>query len=211
MHAVTPQTRLMHRQTVRYAGFSLVEVCLALGIVAFALIPLVGLLSVGLDSYRNSNMRGRAAQAVGQVTSCIQLAKVVTDPSTGQSTGVYVAAAPMDNINITRSPVDASQSGVPPMHWSLATDRQSALGAKVQYTVYFDANGQVVAANANPQLVAMVILTPPTSAFDTGFAQIAVAWPVITAPTYNSSSGIITFANPQGHEESTIPFISIPP
>lgn len=40
------------RTRARHAAFSLVEVALALGIIAFALIPVIGLVPIGLSSFR---------------------------------------------------------------------------------------------------------------------------------------------------------------
>lgn len=179
-------------------GFSLVEVCLALGIVAFALVPLVGLLSVGLDSYRSSNMRGRTAQEVNQIANCIRLATpvldqngvAVMDPDTGKPE--WTAAAPFQ-VGMT--------SSIVPIYWSLDKPLKS-------FTIYFDENGQVVASANGAQSVAVVVVTGPTSVFDPGKAQIAVAWPANQPPIppYSASTGI-SFTAPQGHEDTTISFI----
>lgn len=48
--------------TRRAAGFSLIEVTLALGIIAFAFLAVFGLLPVGLDTFRRSMDRTEAAQ-----------------------------------------------------------------------------------------------------------------------------------------------------
>jgi uncharacterized protein (TIGR02598 family) len=49
------------------AGFSLVEVIIALGIVAFAFVPLMGLLPVGLTSFRSAIDQTVLSQIVQQI------------------------------------------------------------------------------------------------------------------------------------------------
>ena len=195
MAANVPPPHVRQKSATAHAGFSLVEVCLALGIVAFALLPLIGLLTVGLDSYHNANLRGRAAQVVSKIASAIRAGAVT-------STGSYAAAAPFD------------PNGKAPITWSLTTT--PATTASQYPPIYFDENGEITTATSSgigwnpPQMVAMVILTPPTTQFDAGKAQIAVAWPAFIPPTYTASKGIV-FTNPQGHDESTISFVTSTP
>ena len=177
-------------------GFSLVEICLALGIIAFALVPLVGLLTVGLDSYHNANLRGRAAQVVSKLASAIRLGNVTNTANT------YAAAAPFE------------LNGAAPISWTLTAKPSTAPNL---FPIYFDENGEITTLNSSgntnwnpPQMVAMVVLTPPTTKFDAGKAQVVVAWPALGAPSYSVTTGI-TFINPQGHDESTISFVSNPP
>ena len=61
----------MNQRFLRSApsGFSLVEITLALGIVAFVLIAVLGLFSVGLDSSRRSASDTAISQVVNQVLS----------------------------------------------------------------------------------------------------------------------------------------------
>jgi type II secretory pathway pseudopilin PulG len=53
--------REFHRPTDSSGGFSLIEVVLAIGIVSFALVAILGLLPVALDSARNSQRETHAA------------------------------------------------------------------------------------------------------------------------------------------------------
>ncbi len=54
------------------AAFSLVEVVLALGIVAFALVSVIGLLPAGLNSQRQATEQARAIQALSAVSNSIR-------------------------------------------------------------------------------------------------------------------------------------------
>jgi len=60
------------RRAARTGGFSLVEVTLALGIVAFAMVPLLALLSLGLNETRSSIERTALTQIVARISSDLQ-------------------------------------------------------------------------------------------------------------------------------------------
>jgi Tfp pilus assembly protein PilV len=60
------------RGTTKTAGFSLVEVAVAIGIVAFAMIPLVGLLPTGLKIARNSAEQAQAANLVQALAESVR-------------------------------------------------------------------------------------------------------------------------------------------
>lgn len=187
MDAPSPSSRRARRK-----AFSLVEITLALGIVVCALLPLVGLLSVGLNSYQNSNARGPAAQAISQIASSIRSAT-----GSATSTGVtYMATSPFNSITWT---VDGST------------------GVK-SYSYYFYESGQITTTptpGKPAQLAAMIVIKAPVhtvSSCTPGTAQIAVAWPGLGAPNYTpgnpvDSIGTISFVNSQGHEETTISFV----
>ncbi|MBE7157125.1 MAG: hypothetical protein INR62_01595 [Rhodospirillales bacterium] len=187
-----PPLRSHRRPVPASAGFSLVEICLALGIVAFALVPLVGLLAVGLDSYHNANLRGVASQVVEKIASAVRRGSATSGYD-------YVAAAPFG-------------SGASAIKWTVVTPSAGVTATPASQVIYFDENGDVTSAppygaGTKPaQMVAMVVLTPPTTQFDAGEVQIAVAWPAVRPPTYSTATGI-TFSNPQGHDESTISFL----
>lgn len=51
------------------AGFSLIEVVLALGILGLAFVPLMGLLPAGMDTFRSSVDRSAAARVVEQLAN----------------------------------------------------------------------------------------------------------------------------------------------
>jgi type II secretory pathway pseudopilin PulG len=59
----------------RIAGFSLVEVIVALGIVAFAFVGLLGIIPSGLSSFRQSVDQARALTALNMVASAVRNSK----------------------------------------------------------------------------------------------------------------------------------------
>ena len=187
-----------HTSTGR-TGFTLVEVCIALGIIAFAVLPLIGLLSIGLDSYRNAVTRARASQVLFQVATSLQNAAQVTS-NTGALTGQYMALPPF--------PQTTGTGGI---SWTPAV-----AVATQYYTVYFDENGtfisdtQSIASSppsnppVNARIAAAVVVTTPTTNYDAGTAQITVGWPATpqSGPFYVTPS--FSYGSVQGHVENTV-------
>jgi prepilin-type N-terminal cleavage/methylation domain-containing protein len=62
----------MKQKFSRRAGFSLVEVIVALGIVAFAFVGLLGIIPSGLSSFRQSVDQARALTALNMVASAVR-------------------------------------------------------------------------------------------------------------------------------------------
>ena len=71
-HEQLIQARRVHRARVgRFGsgGFSLVEVVMAIGILSFAMVPLVGMLPTGLNTFRNSIDRSVSTQIAQRIIS----------------------------------------------------------------------------------------------------------------------------------------------
>lgn len=81
---------MRHRFVGRNSGFSLVEVVLALGIVSFCMVSVVGLLPVGLSSVKNGTDESAASTAFLRVASAIRGAT--------NTNGAYVANGSFSNI-----------------------------------------------------------------------------------------------------------------
>ena len=186
-------------------GFTLVEVCLALGIIAFAVLPLVGLLSIGLDSYRNTVFRMRGAQALNQIATSLQRAAAISGTG-GAPTGQYIALPPFPQ----------SGGSSTPLQWTLA-----ATATPQSYTLYFDENGTFLsdvspvaakgtAPPAGARIAAAVVITPPTTKYDAGTAQITVGWPATSnsGPFYTAPS--FTYGAVQGHVDNIITLSPLP-
>ncbi len=62
---ILPPSRRVHPR--RQGGFSLVEICAALGLVGFCLLSLLGLCTVGMQQERQAQDQARAAQLLGTV------------------------------------------------------------------------------------------------------------------------------------------------
>src|SRR6266542_97639 len=90
-------------QTLRRAGFSLIEVTLAIGIIAFALLSVVALLPVGLNATRNAEDKAQAVQIMKAITIAIQSASSKPDklPPAVPAQYIYTPLAPFDKLTPT--------------------------------------------------------------------------------------------------------------
>ncbi len=71
------------RRTIRFSpAFSLVEVVMAIGIVSFALVALLGLLPAGLSAQRQALSRARCVQALSELSDAARGIFVSTNGST---------------------------------------------------------------------------------------------------------------------------------
>lgn len=64
----------MKRRPAASAGFSLVEVALAMGVTAFCLVSMIGLLTVGLTTNQSSSNETQALHVMSQVADDLQAA-----------------------------------------------------------------------------------------------------------------------------------------
>jgi uncharacterized protein (TIGR02598 family) len=157
------------------AAFSLCEVALALGIVSFALIAVIGLLPVGLVSARQANQQAQAAQCLNMISACLQGATY--------SSGTSTALAPY---NV--SPALLS--------WNSNT---AALEGQ---TILLDENGWPTTDQSRAAMLALVQVTP-SQGFSPSRAHIAVAWPAIGASATWSGANF-TLTNQRGFMESVV-------
>lgn len=79
------------------SGFSLVEVTIALGIVAFALVAVIGLLPTGLSSIKIANEQASAANVAASLAAALHAS------SYNLTSGAYKAFFPIDNQEKTLS------------------------------------------------------------------------------------------------------------
>jgi Tfp pilus assembly protein PilV len=178
------------RRRVEVRGFSLIEVVLAVGVLAFAILPIIAFLPIGLTNYKGSVWSAKAAQAASEIATCVQLA---TPLSTSGTT--YTALAPFNT----------NANGSTNITWSPST--VSPATATHYGPIYFDENGIPTTSNSSARLVAMIAITPPTSVtpFTPGTAYIYVGWPGAGGSTITWSSNVVTYPNELGHEELTLP------
>ena len=96
------------RSQRRQAAFSLVEVALALGIVAFAMIPVIGLLPIGLASYRKGMDLSVGAQITQRIIDEAQQSDFET--LTGNQTSPF--AGPVRYFSTQGEELTAGQPGI---------------------------------------------------------------------------------------------------
>ena len=134
----------------RECGFSLVEVAMAIGIMAFCVLAIVAMLPVGLSNIRRANEQVTAANALRTLGGGF-----------------------LQNVTVTNSAGAVSQSSatLTNVTWSPGG---SAMTIKTNLTV----GGFAAASGSDLGLAAVVVVTPPAAvSFAAGKARIRMASP----------------------------------
>lgn len=85
MHQSPSSPRIARVRKLDESGFSLVEITLAIGIIAFAFVALFGLLPSGLSVFRQSIDAANEMWIMQDLNTMIQVTDWSKDPSTGKS------------------------------------------------------------------------------------------------------------------------------
>ena len=97
----------MKRSTVSTAAFSLVELTLAIGVAAFALIAVFGLMPVGVQTNRNATSQTAASNIIASVIADMRATTSSTSPQYGITFGtartLYFDGAGACSINVNGS------------------------------------------------------------------------------------------------------------
>jgi uncharacterized protein (TIGR02598 family) len=145
-------------------GFSLVEVVLALGISAFALIIILGLLSAGLGANQVSMQQTEAINLAAAVVA--DLRQTPTTAAIAASGGSLTAVSPRYNINVTLA-------SPPAFYLDESGNYSATLVAAAHYKV-------------------VVTLTQPLSGQRIStYGDINIGWPAAANPPLNSISTFI--------------------
>lgn len=141
-------------------AFTLIETTLALGITAFALVAIIGLIPVGLNSVRNA----RDQSAAGNVLS--KIAQNIRHASQDGSGNFRCTIVPGEDSSL--------------LTWTLGAD---PLPPAMISDVAWDGS----TSTERGRFVVRVAVTPPGSAVEPGRAEVSVAWP--EHADFNASSG----------------------
>lgn len=133
------------------SAFSMVEVTMAIGIVAFCLFALIGLLPLGLGVLKTSKEEYAAADCLKTLTHSIRNATVAG--SDYKALGHYSSV----------------------LQWSIPKDETPS--KSVQIVIPMTLEGFPAASPGEQRLIARVKLTPPASPGVSGSASISIAWP----------------------------------
>jgi len=160
----TPQPAL--RTSRARAGFSLVEVAVALGIISFALVAIFALIPVGLTSSQT---------AIAQTGANDILSAVFTDLRATPPTAPVGQSATTQRFQI---PIPAAAA---------TTSPASAI-------FYFDSEGQAKSyVQANSRYRLSVAFLPNTNARAATLAFLKVTWPALADPA-NAAGSVTMFA-----------------
>jgi len=155
-----PQSSIANRKSPipNSSAFSLVEVTLALGIVSFCLLAVVGLLPVGLKSIKNANEQAGAANVVGGIADSVRSASSTNNTS-------FIGRFGTNQISYSIGGAAA------PVFWS-----------------NLKLDGETDPTGVGKRLTAVVNITPPTTLTSAGQAVISVAWPAQANPTWDATT-----------------------
>jgi uncharacterized protein (TIGR02598 family) len=149
--------------TMKQSAFSLVEVTLALGIAAFCLIAIVGLLPIGMTSNQTATEQTASVGILSGIAADLR-ATPRTSPPGGAATSVQYALA-----------IPASPNGASTQTLFFAEDGtfSAAMGATSRYRV-------------------VVSFAPNTAARSATMATLKATWPAVVDPTSGNPAGSAT-------------------
>ncbi len=164
------------------AAFSLVELTIALGVISFCLITIIGLLAVGVNSTHSSTVQTAATNILTAVSSDLEAVPNITPAySLSVAKGTIASPAGSGRGTVNGSPVYG------------LTFPAGGSGASTSYKFYVVDNGLTnAAASASAYQVNIWITAANTSAtppHQETFARILISWPA-TAP-YTSAQGYV--------------------
>ena len=175
----------MKKRNPSIMAFSLVEVTLALGVVVFCLVTILGLLAVGINSTHSSTAQTSAANILTAVASDLEAEQNITP-----SAGAYVKGT-VTSTGSGRGTVTLSS----PLY-GIAFPAGGA-GATANYTLYVGENGQT---NASPaaslyQLKIWITASNTNTApvHQETFVRLLISWPAE-----------VPYANAQGYVENVV-------
>lgn len=139
----------MTNTAAKECGFSLVEVTLALGVVAVCVVTIFGLLPVGLETDRN---------ATQQVSSSDILAAVIAD--------------------LRATPVTTPRGSATTSHQFMVTIPANPVAAATTATLFFDGTGAYTAASTNNSRFRLTITFQPNSGGRSAtLVDLKMTWP----------------------------------
>ena len=144
--------------TIFDCGFSLVEVVIALGITAFCLVAVFGLLPIGLNVNRDSVQQTEAANLVSLIDGDLRSAPKGTN-----------AKSPNHQIAIPDHPTAAPVTLPPIFLNEAAAALPSAAGAKYRFTLTF---GAASGRNATP--ISILVTWPAEAGANTAAGRFSI-------------------------------------
>jgi Tfp pilus assembly protein PilV len=169
------------------AGFSLVEVTLALGVVVFCLVTILGLLAVGANSTHVSAIQTSATNILTAVASDME--------STPNITPAYTASGSLPVVKGTVAETSEIYGITVPA---------GGAGATSFKTVYIAEDGTVATTTATAlyELNVWVRASSTASAQQETVARLMISWPA-QVQVFNAA-GTQLLNNPQGYVENVI-------
>jgi uncharacterized protein (TIGR02598 family) len=158
------------REVSAKAAFSLIELTLALGIAAFCLIAVIGIIPVGVQTNRNATSQTRATNVMAAVVTDLR-----STPKTKFTSSRFGLTIPSDHTLGAGSNCDRCSTC-----WNAQTQ-----------TIYFNGSSQVVASTAALYRLTLTLVQNPSATSTTGalFYDVRTTWPAATDPCATTPSG----------------------
>ncbi|MGH7984232.1 MAG: hypothetical protein ACREFF_13990 [Candidatus Udaeobacter sp.] len=173
----------------RVHAFSLVEVTLALGVAAFCLLAVFGLMPIGVQTNRNATSQTRATNISAAV-----IADMRTTPKTYDNLKTYSAG---DSVLLNGSCYTAiitTTGNAPPnlTYWSAGSAcPQYGIIFGTDRTLYFDGSGQFTTLLDANSRYRLTITWNPNAPSGSSWADLKVTWPAPTDPATTTPSGSV--------------------
>jgi Tfp pilus assembly protein PilV len=147
----------------RVHAFSLVEVTLALGVAAFCLLAVFGLMPIGVQTNRNATSQTAAANIMAAVVADLRATPLTTPPGGATASVQYQIPIPQNPVTVstTTDPIFFAQDG------TFSTTMQPS--SRYRLTLTFPPNGPATHS--------------PT------YADVRVTWPAPVDPATTTPSG----------------------
>ncbi len=161
------------------AGFSLVEVVLALAVVVFCLVSVMGLLTVGVNTSQSSSLQTTATNILHQVAADLQATPVETTIS-GIRKGSTNQVSPYFSIKVPGTGNGAAPGTMPTPQTLYFTDDGLPTTA-TDPNVLYQVNIWINSAGSNA-------LVNPTGVEEETFVRLLITWPAKAAITNSLGS-----------------------
>lgn len=165
-------------------AFSVVEVTFAVGVIAFSMIAVIGLLPTGLNTQRASQEQARAAAALAMVASAAESLR----PVAGETTPTWAF----------------------PSYFSNQTNPTRVVRGQSTWTVTFflDDNGRIVPdsdTTTRRRQTMFVRISPPQAEGQPVQIYALVAWP--NRPTDSSNTTLAQLSGRQGFIDTVVAYV----
>ena len=163
------------------AAFSLVELSIALGVITFCLLTIIGLLAIGINSTHSSTTQTAATNLLTAVTSDLESVPNIT-PSYTPAAAKGTVASPGGLHGINGSPV-----------YNLSIPVNGGTGTPTLTTLYVGENGLTNTTAAGMLYRVSIWITPGNNTtyptHQETFARVLISWPAVSP--YTSAQGYV--------------------
>ena len=154
----------------RVHAFSLVEVTLALGVAAFCLLAVFGLMPIGVQTNRNATSQTRATNILASVIADLRSTPLTTPPGGATTSLQYQIPIPANPVPV------GSTTSVPPLFFAEDGTFSTSIQAQSRYQV----NITFLPTSPNPNGSNTHLPT---------LADVKLTWPAAADPTTTTPSG----------------------